>query len=193
MHRRKTKQGFTLVEVMIGAALGGVIMAAVLSTYTYMARNLARLASYQTLEAESRKALSYLSRDLSLAQGVKTGTTPTTSAVTLTLPSGDVSYTYNSSSHTLTRQATFGVSPSLTFLHNDSCQCTTFTFRYYTSSDGAPTNQLTPSAYVPYSIKQIQVSYTVESPSGWSVLTRTRYEGASARYVFRNRGAPDGT
>lgn len=192
MRYRQAKSGFTLVEVLIGATLAGVIMAAVLSAYTFIARNLARLASYQALENESRKVLGYMGKDFAQAQGVKSGTVPTASTVTLVLPSGEVTYTYDSSAHSLRRQATFGVSP-LTFLSNDSCQCTAFTFRYYTTGDGAPTNQVTPSANVPYSIKQIQAGYVIESPSGWSVLTRTRYEGASARYLFRNRGTPDGT
>lgn len=195
MQRRKAKkgsQGFTLVEVLIGSTLGCMIMAAVLSTFVFIGQNLARLASYQALENESRKILGYLSKDLSLAQGVKTSTTPTAATVTLVLPSGDVTYTYDSSTRALRRQATFGVT-SLTFLHNDSCQCTTFTFRYFTTSDGAPTDQATSTSNVPFSIKQIQASYVLESPDGWSILTRTRYEGASARYLLRNRGTPDGT
>lgn len=185
--------GFTLVEVLIGSSLAAVLMASILSTYLYIGRNLARLSSYQALETESRKALAYLSRDFSLAQTVKSGTTPTGTAVTLVLPSGDVTYTYDSTARSLRRQASFGVSPNLTFLRNDSCECTNFTLRYYTLTDGAPINQVSATSNVPYSIKQIQVGYVVESPSTWSVLTRTRYETSSARFLLRNRGAPDGT
>ncbi len=185
--------GFTLVELLIGAALAGVIMAAVLSSYTYIGRSLARLASYQALEAESRQALGYLSRDFSMAQKVKAGTTPTDATLTLVLPAGEVTYTYNSSTRSLSRTATFGVSPALTFLQNDSCQCTTFAFSYFTTSDSAPTSQVSPSANVPYSIKQIQAGYVIESPDSWSSLTRTRYQAASARFLLRNRGVSDGT
>jgi len=194
MTRKSTsKAGFTLVELLIAASLGAILMASVLSTYLYVGRNLARLASYQTLETESRKTLSYLSKDFALAQSVKSGTTPTGYSVTLVLPSGEVVYSYDSTTKGLRRQATFGTSPDLTFLKNASCECTTFSFRYFTTTDGAPTNQVAPTANVPYSIKQIQVRFVVESPGSWSAQTRTRFETASARVLFRNRGAPDGT
>jgi prepilin-type N-terminal cleavage/methylation domain-containing protein len=191
--RTKTiRSGFTLVEVMISSAISAVVMAAVFSTYNFLGRNLARLSSYQALENESRKALSYLSRDFTLAQGVKTGTSPTTSTVTLILPSGEVTYYFNSASHSLRRQANFGPSPDLSLLRNSLCECTTFEFRYFTTTDGAPSDQTAPSGNVPYSIKQIQVRYVVESPASWLAMSRTRYEAVSARYYFRNRGVPDG-
>ena len=185
------RAGFTLVEVMVSSTLAAIIMAAVLSTYVMLGRNLARLSSYQSLEHESRKALAYLSRDFMQAQSVKGGTTPTASSVTLVLPSGEVSYTYDGSS--LRRQTTFGTLRDVTFLHNDSCTCSSFSFNYYTSSGDAPTDQSTPSASVPFSIKQIEVGYVVESPLSWTAQTRTRCELKSSRYIFRNRGAPDGT
>lgn len=191
--RRTSQAGFTLVELMVGATLAAMVMAAALTAYTFIGRNLARLASYQALENESRKALNYLSRDFALALGVKNGTTPTTATVTLTLPSGDVTYTYNGTARSLSRVATFGTSPNLTFLNTSSCECTTFALRYFTTSDGSPVDQMTATANIPYSIKQIQVGYTVESPTTWSLLTRTRYQIASARFLLRNRTTPDGT
>jgi hypothetical protein len=178
---------------MVSMTLGSMVLAGVLSTYVFLGRNLARLSSYQSLENESRKALAYLSRDFRQASAVKSGTTPTATQVTLVLPSGEVSYVYNSSTKTLRRQATFGVSADLNLLHNNSCQCTTFQFHYYTTSDGAPTDQVSAASNVPYSIKQIQVGYVLESPSTWSTETRTRFENASARYFIRNRGETDGS
>lgn len=173
-------------------------MTAVLAAYVFIGRNLARLASYQALENESRKALGYMTRDFAQAQAVKNGTSTTTSTVTLSLPSNrEVTYTYNSTTHALSRSLTVGSTPpvttSLSLLRNAFCECTTFNFRYFTTSDGAPTGQFSPTTNVPYSIKQIQVAYVIESPSTWSILTRTRYEAASARYFIRNRGASDGT
>jgi prepilin-type N-terminal cleavage/methylation domain-containing protein len=192
-HRAAARSGFTLVEVMISSALATVVMAAVLSTFVFMGRNLARLASYQSLETESRKALAYLRRDFAVAQSIKNGTTPTTSSVTLVLPAGEVTYTYDSTTRDLRRLATFGPNPDFTLLRNTSCECTTFAFRYFTTTDGAPTDQATSSVNVPFSIKQIQVRFVVESPASWSAQTRTRYEAASSRFLFRNRGATDGT
>lgn len=178
---------------MIGSAVASILMAGLLSTYTFLGRNLARLASYQALESESRKAMSYLSRDFVFAQSAKTGTSPTDSSVTLVLPAGEVTYTFDSATKTLRRQATFGASPDLTFLHNSNCECASFEFRYYTLGDGTAADQLTPALRVPYSIKRIQVRYALQSPSTWSAMNRTRYEAASARYSFHNPGTPDGT
>lgn len=191
--KRASRAGFTLVELLIASSLAAVLMTAVMSTYVYVGRSLARLASYQALEAESRKALAYLTKDFAQAQGIKNGTSPTGTTLTLVLPSGEVVYSYDSTAKSLRRQATFGAIRDLSFFQNDTSQCPSLTFRYFTTSDGAPTSQLSPTSNVPYSIKQVQVGYIVESPNTWSTLTRTRYEASSARFLFRNRGMPDGT
>ncbi len=186
-------RGFTLVELMISASLAAVVMTAVLSSFLFMGRNLSRLASYQALENEARHALGYLRQDFALAKSVKTGTTPSTSSVTLVLPSGNVTYTYDSAAKKLRRQATFGASTDFSLLQNSQCECTSFTLQYFTTLDGAPTDQSAPSANVPYSIKQIQVGFVLESPTTWAAATRTRFEAASSRFLIRNKGAPDGT
>lgn len=191
-HRTRSR-AFTLVEVMIGSTLAAMVMAAMLSSFVFIGRNLSRLTSHQALETEARKALTYLRRDFGLAQTIKSGTTPTSATVTLVLPTGDVTYTYDSGTKRLRRQATFGTSQDLYLLQNSRSQCATFAFAYYTTSDAAPTDQVTPSSLVPYSIKQIEVSFVLESPSSWTAETRTRYELASSRFLIRNRRAPDGT
>ena len=193
MSPRPKSRGFTLVEVMIGASLSAIVMAAVLSSFTFLGRNLARMVSYQSLDAESRKTLAYLRRDFALAEAVKSGTTPTDSTVTLVLPAGEVTYTYSSTTRRLHRTATFGANRDFYLLQNDSCECSSFTFNYYTASGASPTDQVSPTVYVPYSIKQIQARFVLESPTSWSASTRTRLESASSQFLFRNKGAPDGT
>lgn len=188
-----SSRGFTLAEVLIASALTATIMSAVLSSFIFMGRNLARLASYQALESEARRSLAYLRRDFALAQSVKSGTNPTASSVTLVLPDGEVTYAYETVSRSLRRQADFGPNRDLLLLRSSTCECTTFAFRYFTTRDEAPTDQLAPDTNVPYSIKQIQARFVIESPAAWSAETRTRFEAASARFLFRNRGAPDGT
>lgn len=191
--RFQSRRGFTLTEVLISTALASVVMAAVMSTYIYMGRSMARLTNYQALENESRKALTYLQRDFEQAISVKGGTSPTTSAVTLLLPAGEVTYTYDGTSRQLRRQATFGGVPDILLLTSSSCECPTFAFSYFTTLDGAPTDQVTPSLFVPFSIKQIQVQFTVQSPTSFAASTRSHFQTTSARHLFRNRGAPDGT
>ncbi|HUR59445.1 MAG TPA: prepilin-type N-terminal cleavage/methylation domain-containing protein [Opitutaceae bacterium] len=187
------RQGFTITEVLIASSMAAILMAAVLSSFVFIGRNLARLASYQSLESEARKALAYLRQDLALAQAVKNGTTPTTATVTLVLPGGNVTYTYESGNRRLRRQATFGANTDFTLLRNSTCECTSFAFDYFTTNNDAPTDQITSTTLVPYSIKQIAVGFVVETPTTASTGTRTRFEAASARYFIRNRGLTDGT
>jgi prepilin-type N-terminal cleavage/methylation domain-containing protein len=193
MRRSQACRGFTLVELLIGATLSAALMAAVLSTFVFLGRNLTRLANYHSLEAKSREALTYLTQDLALAQAVKSGTAPTATTVTLVLPSGEVTYTYDTAALKLRRQATFGANRDFSLLTNDFCTCTAFAFDYYTTSGGAPTSQITTATNVPYSIKQIQVRFAVETPAGYSSLTHETYSAVSSRYLVRNRQLPDGT
>lgn len=187
------RRGFTLVELMIGSALAAVVMAALLSSFVFIGRNLSRLASSQALEHEARKALAYLRQDFALARAIKSGTTPTASSVTLTLPNGEVSYSYDVATRKLRRQFTASPASDLNLLGNDQCICTSFVFSYYTASDGSPTSQLSSSAIVPYSVKQVEVGFVLESPTDWAKERRTRFEAASSRFLIRNRTAPDGT
>jgi prepilin-type N-terminal cleavage/methylation domain-containing protein len=191
--RPNIRAGFTLVELMVTSALAGIVMAAILSTFGFMGRNLSRLASYQALENEARKGLAYLRQDFALAKSIKSGTSPTASNVTLVLPAGEVTYSYDSGTRRLTRTATFGVNPTFSLLQNSQCECTAFKLEYFTTTDAAPTDQSAPATNVPYSIKQIQVGFTLESPTTWTSLLRTRYEAASSRFFIRNRTAPDGS
>lgn len=190
--RLQSRRGFTLVEMLVSSTLASMVMAAVLSSFVFLGRNLTRLANYHSLETKGREALAYLGRDLASAQSVKSGTTPTGSTVTLVLPAGEVTYTYDSTNFKLRRQANFGASQDIFLLKNDNSACTAFAFDYYTMTGGAPTSQITTSVNVPYSIKQIQVRFTVQTPGGASPVTRASYDAVSARYLVRNRQLPDG-
>jgi Tfp pilus assembly protein PilW len=76
------------------------VLAAVLSSYLYLSRQLARLAHQQTLETEGRRALGYFTQDVQRASGVDTSLTVSASRVSLTVPSATgtnltVTYYYN--------------------------------------------------------------------------------------------------
>ena len=117
--RPALSRGFTLVEVLVSASLAAAVMAAVLSSFVFLGRNLTRLANYQALETKGREALTYLRHDLAVAAAVKPGTTPTASSVTLVLPAGEVTYTYDSTAGSLRRQAATGANPDFLLLKND--------------------------------------------------------------------------
>lgn len=191
--RVRPSGGFTLVELLIAAALAGFVMIALLSSSVFLARNFARLANYQALESEGRRALAYLQADLELAEAVKPGTNPTAAGVTLVLPDGEVSYTYDSSAQRLRRQADFGANPDMNLLTGASCRCTGFSFDFFTGSNGAPDNQLSPGTFVPYSIKQVRVRFSLQTPAEAASETRMTYAAVSARMNLRNKRAPDGS
>lgn len=97
--------GFTLVELLIGAALSAAVMAAVLSSYIYLGRSLARLANQQTLETQARLALGFFTQDVQQATGLVTissaPASPAANRLDLTIPTSTgttntVTYYYNS-------------------------------------------------------------------------------------------------
>lgn len=101
----KSVRGFTLVELLIGAALSAAVLAAVLSSYIYLGRSLARLANQQTLETQARLALGFFTQDVQQATGLVTistaPTSPAANRVDLTVPTNTgttntVTYYYNS-------------------------------------------------------------------------------------------------
>ncbi|MDB6113969.1 MAG: hypothetical protein JWQ62_914 [Lacunisphaera sp.] len=184
--------GFTLVEVLIGTTLAGAMLAAVLSSYVFLGRNLMRLANYHTLAAKSQDALARLQSDFSLAYAVKPGTTPTATTVTLVLAAGDVTYTYDSATGSLRRQATFGASPDLQLLKNEYASCTAFAFDYATTAFGPATSQFGSGVNAPYSIKQIGARFTLKTPGTQDAATRTMLEVVAPQILLRNRQAASG-
>ena len=188
----RNTRGFTLVELLVAATLAALAMTALLSAFVFLARNFTRLANLQALEGQSRRALAYLQTDLALAETVKAGSTATASTVTLVLPTGEVTYTYDSSASRLRRQAAFGASPDLYLLNTPGCRCTALAFNYYTGTGGSPADQVTPTANTPYSIKQLQVSFTLQTPTTESAQTRMQYKAVSARHNLRNKRTPNG-
>jgi Tfp pilus assembly protein PilW len=93
------RAGFTLVEILVGATLSALVMTAVLSSYIYMARNIARLANLQLLEAEARRTVMFFSRDARMASDLTDTTNLSGSRVSLVVPTGSgtntITYYYN--------------------------------------------------------------------------------------------------
>lgn len=78
-------RGFTLVEVMVAAALGGLIMVGVLATNLQIVRSGIRITQYSDMEAQVRRGLERLGRDVRIASDI-TWNGP--GSITLTIPSG---------------------------------------------------------------------------------------------------------
>jgi len=176
-----SKQGFTLVELLIGATLSAAIMAAVLSSYIYMGRQLARLANQQILETEARRTLAYFARDVRLASGISG--TPSATSLTLSQPTSTgtttVAYSYNSGAGTLTRTPASGTPQVLL----SNITTSGLTIRYYDGSNNPYTS------YLDYlsGIKQISLEFSTQLGTAGNGTQTKVYELASNRLILRNR------
>jgi type II secretory pathway pseudopilin PulG len=191
--RLSTQRGFTLVELLIAFTLAMVAMAALLSSFVFLARNFTRLANFRALEQQGRTAQATLQDDLSLAVAVKASPAPTDTTLALQLPAGSVTYTYDATNRRLRRQADFGVNPDRYLLTAAGCRCAAFAFDYFTAGNGSTASQLAPTAHAPLSIQQVQIRFTLETPTTENVQTRMTYAGGTARLHLRNKQKPDGT
>lgn len=187
--------------MLIGLSLSLMVMAAILSSYVFLARNFTRslgvtyavnnqttLSQLPPLEAQLRTTLAYFSQDVRLATGIS-GTpsadgisgTPSADGVTLILPTATgtttVAYTYDAVARTLTRTWA-GLSGQI--IHHNLLGCT---FNYYDAA-GRPY-----TTYVNHllGIKQLSVAFTAQGGSATNQTLTQVYTGASPRLLLRNR------
>ena len=94
----------TLVEVMVGLALGSMVLAMAGSLYLFGSRSFAAMSNYVDLDAKSRSALDLMSRDIRQATQVtgfqNSGTTKWLT-VTNALAGTGITYTWNDTARTL--------------------------------------------------------------------------------------------
>ncbi len=101
--RRPGRRGFTLVEVMISAALSSFILAGVLSTFLFLGRSGANLRNYADMETQARRGLEIFAEDVRQASAI---TWDTETQCTLTVNTASVVYDYDSGSSSLRRNGT---------------------------------------------------------------------------------------
>ncbi len=125
-----------------------------------------------------------------MASGIASGTTPSASSVTLTLPTGTgsttVAYSYDSNAGTLTRTPSGG---STVVLHSGLLSCY---FRYYDASgfpfDSGASPYTTSFASASSSgIKQISISFSSQAGSATNGTLTQVYQTDSPRVILRNR------
>jgi hypothetical protein len=178
--------GFTLVELMVGMSLSFIMIAVTLAAYTFVGRNLTRMANMQALEATSRRAFYIFSKDVSTATQVSSAST---SQLVLTLPTKTV--TYNYASGVLTRFTSVVVSPEDVLTTDttnvranlltriDTSATTPFRFNYLNTSGTSITA-------VP-SIKAIEFVFTSALTNNSDNLQKSSYAAVSPRVVLSNR------
>ncbi len=189
--------GFTLSELFVAMLLSSIVMAAVLSSYVYVARSYVRTIGFglpgeATLETQGRQTLALLLRDVPMTSAISGASA---SEVTLAVPhpSGgtqDVTYYYNS---TASAVAVYGVSvpanclvridrstSTLRKLHSSLLTCV---FKYYDSS-GQPYTGYTDYAI---GIKQLSLSLTAQGTNAASQAVTQVYRVTSPQLIFRNK------
>lgn len=184
MHRESNNRGFTVVEILISSTLAAMLLIAMLNTYFFLARQLTKANNLQEMEYRSRIALGLLNRDFETASAM--GSSPTSSTLSLTVPSGSVTYTYDSVGRTLTRVATFGAFRSREFFRGD---CYEFTFTYFSTTG---TSVLSGTSLVPLGVKRIGAAFTLRRGNA-AMGTFSELKSSTGRVLMRNKALPTGT
>ncbi|WED64304.1 prepilin-type N-terminal cleavage/methylation domain-containing protein [Synoicihabitans lomoniglobus] len=139
----KRARGFTLVEVMIAASLAGVITLGVISSLTYLGRNLVRVANNSDLQTRAAVASATMQKDVGNATTV---TSISSTSVTMTIDNNgtaeSITYAFDSGAGEVIRT---GPSHSYTVLRN--VQSCSFTF---SDADSAVTTN-------PTAVRKIEV------------------------------------
>ena len=170
---------------MIGATLGSIVLAGVLSTFLMLARSGANAVNYTTMDTQSRRALEEFAQDVRMANAV---TWNSAYSITLTVPdnytsTGNlVTYTWDNTSGSATYHCFYRVpgdssatSPKTIYIRN----VTSFSFSRYDRLNAATT--------VNASIKRIQMAMTVTTTSSTAVATTDQL--VSASFILRNKPA----
>src|SRR5215475_12629297 len=66
----RDRRGFTLVEMMVGVAIGCLLLATLATLYVFSMRSFAAMANYSDLNQKSRYASDIISRDIRSASSV---------------------------------------------------------------------------------------------------------------------------
>lgn len=181
---RKQLAGFTLVEVMIAAGLGSIILAGVLATFLSLVRSGIITSNYSVMETETRRAFEQLGIDSRMAnQYVSTFSGSEIVSFTLTIPNNDLSdtttvtYGFDTSDSTNKKFYMDSVATGRRTLVN-RVDALTF-LRYDKNNTLIPTSTTSDAA-----VKHIQVSVNV-SRSGVGVMTASQFIRSSA-FTIRN-------
>ncbi len=189
--RHQSRTGFTLVELLVGMSLALIVMTGVLSTFSFLGRNLNRLANQQKLESETRRTLAYFTQDIHMATAL---TSPSASTLTLTVPTtagtSTVLYTYHTSAATvagvsvpansLTRRAPAGGTPVILLY---DIMPSGFAFTYFDGTNTAVTDFTNKTLY----IRKVSMSFSTQSGNSANGTRTQVNRGASPRLAFRNK------
>lgn len=184
------ENGFTIVELMIGASLASFILAGVLSTFLFLGRSGANVQNYNDMEAQARTALEYFAEDTRQASGV---VWVDASTVALTVGTLTITYQYNPTARRFARQEMVTATGVVNSTRVLVTGITSFAFSAYKMSIDPLTGT---AAVVPLSTaaertaangttKQLQISLEA-SRTNRTVVAATNTV-LSARFILRNK------
>ena len=171
----RSGRAFTLVEVMVSAALASIILAAVLTAFLFFCRTGVRMAHYTDMERQSRLVLQRFGQDAREAEGV---TWVNANTLQLTIDGATITYGYDSGAKRLTRTPTGGSASVLV------SGIAGFRFTAYDVSGTAVTLTASNAATV---TKMVQVDIDLSRNTASSANASA--QAVSARYVLRNKEA----
>lgn len=170
-HRR----GFTLVEMVVAMAISSVVLAATLGAYTFLGRNLARLAGHEEQQSKARRWSYQFTQDVAASAGVSAASTTSLSLyVYVPSPSPSpppVTYTFDEDAQTLKREDSDGKVTALGGVAQATFSC-------YDAFDQPVTSS-------PISITNVGLALTLASPA--SAGTGAPVPAINARVVLRNK------
>jgi hypothetical protein len=175
--------------MMVALSIGAFVIAGVLSSYTFLGRNLIRYSNQQQLAAQIQRTLQIFAQDVHATTDV---TSFSNTQLVLSLPyvhsDGSVTYytvthTYDSTAKTLTRTVAGTPPPdvtasALTLLTGVSVSGGSF-FSCFDRCDVTATNT--------FGIKKIEIASFTLTAGTASAGTQTTYTAASARLILRNK------
>lgn len=174
----RARRGFSLVELIVAAGLGSVILVAVLSSFLFVGRTTVALTNYTDMETEARNAIETFAQDVRMSANVLWNSA---NSVTLTIrqsgSSTTATYAYDPVNRRFTRTAT-GTTRILISNISD------FSFTAYNiDSDALSLASITASTHL--ATKQIQIALETERANPG--LVRNTNKVISARFVLRNK------
>lgn len=182
-HRWGRNTGFTLVEMMVTVSLLGLVLLAIIPTFSVFTKSVAGLGNYASMSRDSRGGLEWIARDFHAADSL---TKATATEISLTLPAdaggGTVHYKYvaglSPARGTFIREAIPATGTGQTMeLFEDVDE---FNMVYYNKLGV----DVTSSASVLDEAKSIQLNAKLEKSV---ITTANTYYIISARFLMRNK------
>lgn len=169
-HRRK--RGFTLPELLITLVISSIILAAVFSSYIFLAKSCISILDYSDMDTEARESLEIFSREVRQAQDISGFTV---NGCTLTVPmigsSYTVQYTYVPADRTFYRA--YGTTQEKALISGiDAFSLQRFNLKHLTAANDLET-------------KQLQLD--VRSERSGNPKFRATNNVLSARFIMRNK------